>query len=150
MKTGDELVAPFAEGVAATFREMAGAEVMLRAAVVSAGDEAFAAVTMLLPLTTAAGPGRLILSFPEVTAVALARQVLKEEVDSGMVCDCIGEVANVVAGQAKTLLLGTPSHFTLATPMSVRAGDAGVSAGWQVLQFESELGAFTVYVDLPS
>src|SRR4051812_12669340 len=70
-------------------------------------------------LACAGGQGRLVLSFPGRTAATLARRILAEaavDADAMMVQDCMGEVANVVAGQAKALLVGSPSHFTLSTP----------------------------------
>ena len=38
-----------------------------------------------------------------------------------MIDDVAGEFANVIAGQAKTILKGTPYHFTLSTPVVTRA-----------------------------
>jgi CheY-specific phosphatase CheX len=150
MATGEELIAPFTEGVSAALREMAGVEAALASAAIASGDERISGVAALLPLYAAAGPGRLILGFPQETAVALARRILQEEAAPDMVSDCMGEVANVVAGQAKTLLLGTPSHFTLGTPVPADPAHTQVSAGWRVLRFETEVGPFAAYLDLPS
>src|SRR5262249_58456639 len=68
----------------------------------------------------------LVLRFPARTAAGLAGRVFAEVAlcpDEETVRDCMGELVNVVAGQAKTLLFGTPYHFTLSTP-TVVAGAA--------------------------
>src|SRR5262245_51784995 len=54
---------------------------------------------------------QLTMSFPPSTAVALARLALRDaavDPDLDLVRDCTGEIANIVAGQAKALLAGTP------------------------------------------
>jgi CheY-specific phosphatase CheX len=89
-----------------------------------------------------------MMDFPEATAAALARRVLAEaavELSTEMIRDCMGEVANVVAGQAKALLFGTPFHFTLSTP-TVLAGHAPVAGGSQVVVFDSDVGEFAARI----
>ena len=76
----------------------------------------------------------LVLSFPAQTAAALAGRVLAEVAqapDDDLVRDCMGELANVIAGQAKTLLAETPYQLLLATP-SILSGaglEVGLAAG---------------------
>jgi chemotaxis protein CheX len=149
-KFADESIEAFVEGVSVAFREMAGAEVILGNVVSATGSERFADITAILKLTTSTGLGQLILSLPEGTAIALACRILDDNTDIGMVCDCMGEVANVIAGQAKTMLVRTNSHFILSTPTVVKDDCAVVGAGWHALSFESELGRFALYIDLPS
>ena len=39
--------------------------------------------------------------------------------DENLVRDCVGEIANVIAGQAKALLAGGPYHLTFSVPRIV-------------------------------
>jgi chemotaxis protein CheX len=148
----DELVDAFTTAVTFALREMANVEAAVGAVRRSTAADRCAAVAAVVRLTASGGEGRLTLSVPEPTAANLARRVLTEvssDVTADMVRDCMGEVANVVAGQAKTLLVGTPSHFTLSTPSVHVGGSVGPETGGWVLPFESDAGAFTVYVSLP-
>src|SRR5262249_12312973 len=66
----------------------------------------------------------LMLVFPGATALALATRILPDTaqpIDEWLVRDCMSEIANVVAGQAKALLAGTPHEFTFALPKVVAA-----------------------------
>jgi CheY-specific phosphatase CheX len=66
-----------------------------------------------------ASSGFLILSFPQMTATALARRILTgvtAEVDQKLISDCMGEIANVVTGQAKAMLVETPYRFLFTLP----------------------------------
>lgn len=147
MDTPDELTGPFAEAVAATLREMAGVEAVVRDAGRATGGEVLADVSTVLRLDADA-PGWVILSLPRGTADALARRVLADvgEPDDGMVRDCAAELLNVIAGQAKSLVFGTPFHFTLSTPAALAAGPAGGWVSRAVVRFESDAGPFTLHL----
>lgn len=71
-------------------------------------------------------PGRLSLQVPTAVAAQLAARFLPSTTPLGddLVDDALAEFANVIAGQAKTLLKGTPYHFTL-TPPTVHRCDGG-------------------------
>lgn len=142
----DELFAPLTEAVATALRDMAGVECGPLDAAPPVTD-----FHAMLPVTTAAGAGFLALALPEATAAELARRVLlaggaPAEPDAAGVRDCAGEVVNVIAGQAKTLLYGTRYHFALSTP---RVGPGPVSGAGAVLAFGSEVGPFALHVRLP-
>jgi chemotaxis protein CheX len=139
-----ELVEAFTEAVPFALREMAGVEAIVRDSGPATGAES-ADVSAVVRLTATSGESRLVLCFPERTAEALARRVFAgtvTEVSADLIRDCMGEVANVVAGQAKVLLVGTPAHFTLSTP-TVQVGPVDVVGGWMI-RFESEAGEFGV------
>lgn len=143
----DELVGAFAAAVPFALGELAATEAVLRESRPAAGDR-FAAVAAAVRLSAAGGTGRVVLSLPADTAAALARRVLAGAVDepaADVVADCAGEVANVVAGQAKALLVGNPAHFNLSTPTPPAEPAA---AGW-VLEFDSDAGPFAVYLEPP-
>src|SRR5262249_10845433 len=64
-------------------------------------------------------PDCLVLSLPMQTAHGMAKRVLGdagEPMDERMVLDCIGELANVLAGQAKSLLANSSHHFSFSLP----------------------------------
>lgn len=150
MTTGDELMGPFAEAVALSLREMAGVEAAVREVAPATGPGGFGDISAVLRLSTG-GEGYLVLSLPAATAAALATRILADvgEPDEAMIRDCAGEMANVIAGQAKAMLVGTPHHFTFSTPR-VTSGDPGLPPGerW-VAAFVCEAGAFTLHLCLP-
>jgi CheY-specific phosphatase CheX len=152
LDTPDELIEPFTTAVSMTLREMAGVEVVVRETLRAAGTEGFADASVILRLT-AGTKGWLVLSVPMRTATELTGRVLNEfgaTADDSMVQDCIGELANVIAGQAKTLLYGTPHHFTFSTPTVLNAGLVDVATGRWVIRFDSDAGAFALHLYLPS
>lgn len=136
--TRDELLTAFDTGVVTALREMAGVEAVRRGPAAGAAD-----VAVALRLNVGAG-WWAVLAFPHATAAALARRVLAvvtDDPDDAMTRDCAAEVLNVTAGQAKTLLFGTPHHFTFATPTAPPAGGDGAGVG-----FDSECGPFVLRV----
>ena len=150
MTTGDELIGPFAEAVSISLREMAGVEAVVRGAAPAAETDGFGDVSAVLRLSTG-GEGYMVLSLPFATAAALATRILADvgAPDDAMVRDCAGEMANVIAGQAKAMLVGSPHHFTFSTPR-VASGDPGLPPGdrW-VAAFVSEVGEFSLHLCLP-
>lgn len=150
MNAPDELTAPFAEAVVVALREMAA----VAAGPCDSWGGAPGELAAVVPVATAAGPGFVALHFSATGANELARRVLAAaglgDGDDATLNDCLGEVANVVAGQAKTLLHGTPYHFTLATPSVVSGGAAPEGDETLVLTFDSEVGRFTLRAHLPT
>jgi chemotaxis protein CheX len=68
-------------------------------------------------------PGNFLLVLPQSVAAMLATRYLPAgtEINAEIVDDVAGEFANVIAGQAKTMLKGTPYHFKQTTPAVKRA-----------------------------
>jgi chemotaxis protein CheX len=148
--TPDDLVRAFTEAVPFALRELTGVEAVVRDAGPAAGA-ATADLAAAVGLTTAAGEGRLVLCLPGRTAEELVRRILAgttTDLSPDLVRDCAGEVANVVAGQAKTLLVGSPCHFTLSPPR-VGADPPAAGPGAWAIQFDSDAGEFTVHLDPP-
>ncbi len=103
--------------------------------------EVFAEITLRRPV-----PGRFVLEMPLAVIEALARRYLPgEALAADMLDDTAGELANVIAGQAKTMLKGTPYHFLLTTP---RAGRAAPVSGGAVMAFLTDAGPFWLRLEL--
>lgn len=152
--TQHEVLDPFIEAVSMTLREMVGVDVAVQAVFEKSAHQTVGDVSALLTLAFPA-EGRLVLSFPAPTAAALARRVLADVVDEpdpAMVNDCMGELTNVIAGQAKALLLGTRYHFTLSTPTVLTGAGREIrhpeGAHCLVVTFASDVGDFALELSL--
>jgi chemotaxis protein CheX len=121
----EKLLDPFIAATGAALGEMASAEVVVRA--VSRGPGRHPSENICAELRFTSGiEGSLVLIFPQDTAEALAKRILvgvSSEVDPQLIRDCVGEIGNVVAGQAKALLAATPYHFTFSLPKVVYVED---------------------------
>jgi chemotaxis protein CheX len=146
----DALRDPFVAAVCATLGEMVGVEAVVRSFFPKACDAPTEGFSAVLDLQCAvAGP--LLLSFPAPTASALAARILAGvtgEIDDGLIRDCVGEIANVVAGQAKAMLSGTAYQFTFAIPNVLVDGVPELLSDQEPdclgISFDSELGDFTL------
>src|SRR5262249_13202885 len=121
-----------------------------RAAVRTALPPALRDVSAVVRLRSAT-EGYLALGFPQQTAAALAQRMLSgvlKEIDAALIRDCVGEIANVVAGQAKALLAGTPYQFPFSLPGVVGGGapDLGSNPDGEclVVVFGRDLGEFAM------
>ena len=67
-------------------------------------------------------PGKMTVVLDEETAKRLAARYLPNGtlLTEEIVDDVAGEIANVIAGQAKTMLKGTFYHFTMSPPVVAR------------------------------
>lgn len=150
MGTPDELIEAFTAAVPFALRELAGVEAVARDAGPAAG-RAPADLGATIRLATGGGQWRMTFCLPAAAAGELARRILAgaTELTPGLVRDCTGEVANVIAGQAKALLVGSPAHFTLSTP-EVRSGDPADGTGGWVIRFDSDAGEFAVWLCPPA
>lgn len=144
----------FVNATVVALAEMAGTEVAVREVYQSTLGAPWCDISAVLEIKSAT-EGLLVLGFPERTAAAIAERVLagvQEEINETLVRDCIGEVANVIAGQAKTLLAGTPHQFTYSLPQVVVGKPPPSNLEWShsciVIVFVSELGEFTMHLAL--
>ncbi len=152
----ETLLDPFIAAASMTLSELAQTELIVRSTWRTALPRTFGDISAVLGVMPASG-GVLVLSFPESTAAALAGRILAEvhqTPDAGLVRDCMGEVANVIAGQAKTLLAETPYQLVLDTP-SILSG-AGCEVGSRpgteglAVEFGSDAGEFMLQLCLGS
>jgi chemotaxis protein CheX len=149
-KVRRELLEPFISATQMALTEMAGTEVAVRTVYRAGHPRLLGDLAAVLPVASPT-VAALVLHFPARTASALAGRVLAgvmTEPDESMTRDCMGEVANVIAGQAKTLLMGTPHHFTLSTPTVASAADpdaiAYPGAAHLVAVLTSDVGDFAL------
>lgn len=109
-------------------------------------------VIAVIPLRRAV-PGRLVLAMPGPVLAALAGRYLPAEValTADLLDDSAGEFANVIAGQAKTMLKGTPYHFHLSPPQVSRSPAMRAADGVPLsLAFTADVGTFLLDIELPA
>jgi chemotaxis protein CheX len=135
---------PFTAAAVVALHEMAGLEAGVADAPECATDVS-AAIRLLADVPGGADRW-LVVSFPNGTADDLARRILERPADPELVRDCLGELANVIAGQAKAALSGTPAHFKLTTPVTA-AGPFATPPGERLAAgIVSEAGVFVLEV----
>ncbi|HZZ77344.1 MAG TPA: chemotaxis protein CheX [Gemmataceae bacterium] len=139
-----QLADPLSAAVCQAIRQMTGMEATLQSVHRREQPAALGDIVVSLELTSAV-PGLLVMNFSTATAQAFARQVfaeVHEEPTPTLVQDCMGEIANVVAGQAKALLHGTPYHFSFSPPLvqPAQAAKFPESMSSLVLAFDSDVG----------
>jgi chemotaxis protein CheX len=145
----DELVEPFIQATTVALGEMAGVEVAVQSVSRVAGSKPSGDICAVVQLQSTI-ESVVVLCFAQSTATALARRILDEvatEPDENLVRDCMGEVANVISGQAKAMLAGTPYQLTFALPEVMNADDLASRApglSCVVATFHSELGDFAL------
>jgi CheY-specific phosphatase CheX len=148
----DQLLDPFITAVRAALGEMAGAELVVRNVCQAPYRHRSGDIAAVLELTSET-EGPLILSFPVETATSFARRILTgvAEPDENLIRDCVGEIANVVAGQAEALLAGSRYHFAFTVPRVFLGGETVCPQGAQgclCVVFGSEHGEFALQLAL--
>lgn len=137
----EQLVGAFTSAAQTAFLEWARTEVCPGDVTPGAPPAAWTAVLAV----RAAWGGFLVLQSSAAPARELARRVLAEagtEPDEDMTRDCLGELANVIAGQAKALLSGTPLAFNLTPPRVTPGATLPDLPGgeWRAVALGCELG----------
>jgi CheY-specific phosphatase CheX len=148
----EKLLEPFITGVRAALGEMARTELVIRAFCRTTLPHPLGDIAAVVGLSSPAG-GVLIFGYPRRTAAALSRRILSgvtEEVDDRLIRDCVAEIANVAAGQAKALLAETPYRFSFSLPVVFEAHDPEVcpSSGLDCLLviFASDVGELALHL----
>lgn len=149
-----DLLEPFIAATSAALGEMAGIEVIARAVHRRTTSQDAGDICVVVELTSETSRF-MVLSFPERTATAIAGRVLAgaaQNLDQSLVRDCMGEVANVIAGQAKAMLAGGRHQFDFAIPQVVTADAFQEPQGLDCLTIAcgSELGEFEVRLLVPN
>jgi CheY-specific phosphatase CheX len=144
-----DLQEPFVTAVRLTLGEMAADYIDVRAAERHSGPRTLGDINAAVELRTGL-EATLVLSFSQQTATAIARQIMKDsahEITAALAADCMGEIANIVAGQAKTILAEGPNHFVFSTPV-ISSEVATRDAETLAIQFDSTLGDFALQLCL--
>jgi chemotaxis protein CheX len=148
----ESLLRPFCSATEVTFQEMANVEVKVRAVYQKSGYKMFGDISAVIGLLTKS-EGSLVLSFPEASAAAFVRRILAGVVDEpgpDTIRDCVGEICNVIAGQARGILSSTPYAFALSTPTIVSGTGHEIrhkpGMPCLVIAYGSELGEFALQV----
>lgn len=144
MDVQDELTEAFTTATVETFWEMLGVGVTASRSVRVPSGEGYEGVTAVIRFTSGVSGG-FAMSFPGQTAAAVARRMLGAAMphpDRAMVQDCACEAANVVAGRAKLLLHGRPSHFYFSPPDTT----GGATPDRLTVVFDSEIGNFSLHL----
>ena len=149
----DELLNPLAAAATVAIQEVARTEAVLNATFGTSTPLEFGQRSAAINVNCASGGGCLVLSVSDEAARELASRVLAGQnatIDAALIDDCLGEIANVIAGQGKALLYGTSWHYTFGTP--TKASGAGRAelftphAEWYILQFASNVGPLYLQV----
>ena len=121
----ETLLSPFIAATGAALGEMASTEVVVRA--VSRGPGRHPAGNLRRSSDSPRGSRAPWFSFfrkaPQRPSPSAVLAHVATEVDAQLIRDCVGEIGNVVAGQAKALLAGTSYHFTFSLPKVVDVED---------------------------
>lgn len=116
-----QVLEPFIDATLLTLREMASAQAQVHTVYRKLGYRIFGDYSALVGLK-AGSEGTLVISFPAQTAHELSRRLLAPlgaEVTEELVQSCMGEIANIVVGQAKGKLAATSYRFAMSTPTVV-------------------------------
>jgi CheY-specific phosphatase CheX len=149
-----QLFEPFITAACVALAEMAGTEAGVRNVEHTTHHHAGGDIAVIVGLLSPAAE-TLVLRFPQRTAATLADRLLAgtgQVISDDLIRDCMSEIANVIAGQAKALLAGTPHQFTFTLPKVVDGAspDAQPKQGldcWFV-GFSCELGEFSLQLFL--
>jgi chemotaxis protein CheX len=150
----EQVLEAFLSATRVTMQEMVTTEVIERAVYQKKSPTTLSNLSAVIGMELAGG-GALVLGCTEATASALAHRVLAGTIDDPapeLIRDCLGELVNVIAGQSKTMLFGTPYHFCLTPPMIVAGAGQSIprSGGTSCLvaEFGSDVGDVVVQVCL--
>jgi chemotaxis protein CheX len=147
-----EFLNALTEATVTAFREVAATEVLLQVTTVAALPIGIGERYAFIDLTFPFGIGRLTLQTSAPNATVLAERVLAGQnlhIDDSLSNDCLGEIANVIAGQGKVLLVGSPWHYVFGTPYFADHHHISIyfsNAQQVALTFQCDLGLITLCV----
>ena len=148
-----DYINPFLEATVSTFQSMCSLVVTREKIFLKGNDQVNYGVSGIIGLAGEA-QGAVVLSFPEETARKVISKLVGEDFDTinAAVVDGVGELTNIIAGDAKNRLVQKGYKFDLSLPriVSGRSHIAAQSRAVQclVISFRSELGTFCLEVSL--
>lgn len=139
-----QVAAAFREAVAIALQELLQIEVIPAESGQESGPVIIATIELMRE-----PPGRFSLVVSASTAARLAARYLPagNAISAEMVDDVVGEFANVIAGQAKTMLKGTPYHFKLSTPAVLRIAPLMPKPA-TAIHISTDLGFLQLWIDM--
>jgi chemotaxis protein CheX len=114
-----ELIAPFVTGTKETFETMVGMRIRRRDVYLKKGYGMFGQVSGIIGLSGHT-VGTCAVSMPQALAIEVIGRLIGGVPESGIenteLCDGVGEIINMIAGSAKSILSSTPHHFDITLP----------------------------------
>jgi CheY-specific phosphatase CheX len=148
----DQLLEPFIESTLLTLQEMAQARVEATSVYRKLGYRIYGDYSALVSLT-AQSEGTLIMTFPAATAHELSKRVLAPlgvETTEELIQSVIGEITNILVGQAKGRLSDTSFRFMMSVPTVVAGPHHEIKykqgLPCLVASFTSDIGDFALQV----
>lgn len=140
-----EFIVPFIKATYKIFESMVGMKVQRKEVYLKRGYLMFGEISGIIGLSGKM-TGTCAISFPAPLAIQVIEQLLGEKVENGIhdivTHDGVGEIINMISGQAKATLSETPFRFdiTLPTIISGRGHEVFNKKGTQcvVILFETE------------
>jgi chemotaxis protein CheX len=145
-----QLLNPFIDATVRTLTMLTGGVPQLHSVYCKNGYNIFGDYSALMTLRTHS-EGTLVISFPQQTSYEIGKRMilpLGVEINEELVQSCLGEIANIIVGQAKGALASTAYRFTMSLP-NVIAGRNHViryQSGLPCLvaSFTGEIGDFAL------
>lgn len=155
MKSGVNVdyINPFIEAVVNTFKTMCSVDAQREKIFLKGDGEERYGVTGIIGLGGEA-TGAVVLNFPEDVAIRSVSGFVGESYESinSDVVDGVGELTNIIAGDAKNRLLQKGYSFDIGLPKIVVGRNyvtaQSSSIACIVIQFSSDMGAFSLEVSL--
>lgn len=113
-----EFINPFIDATRNVFSTMCGLEVARKKLFLKDDYKMLGDVSGVMGLSGTAC-GSVVVSLPKDLACSVVTKMLGEDLGTELtadVCDGVGELINMIAGQAKAMLVKTKYHFTISIP----------------------------------
>ncbi len=146
-----KLVNPFIEGAINVLRTMASVEASPGKPYLKRDQKATGDVSAVIGLTGEAS-GTISISFPEKSITAIVSRMFGEEITKldGEVSDAVGEIANMISGQARRELekMGKLIHGAIPSVIVGKNHEVRHISNHPIIAvpFETEDGGFTIEV----
>lgn len=117
-----EYMQPFLDSLKLFFEDHLKGELTIGKMQINATGRPAYDISGVISFTSSAIIGRAVLSFPSDVAGKITKEFAQiEELDTGMVADCVGEVANIVVGRAKSFMEN--AGITISPPTVIQGSD---------------------------
>ncbi len=113
-----EFINPFIDATRNVFSTMCGMDVVRKKLFLKDDYKMLGDVSGVMGLSGTAC-GSVVVSLPKELACKIVTKMLGEDLGTELspdVCDGVGEIINMIAGQAKAMLVKTKYHFTISIP----------------------------------